>query len=74
MKGNTAIVIEGEAIRRYQLMCIVGALRFHVASKGKKRLTRGDYMGTARVLGYVGRTAKSLLADILAKNPDIDKA
>lgn len=64
--------IIGEAnIRLYQLKCLKVALETRIKLNGKFRLTRADYMGTARALGYKGRTAKALLADLLAKNPGL---
>jgi hypothetical protein len=53
---------------------LVKALQIHVLTGGQMRLTRADYIGLARNLGYKGRTAKSLLADIISKNPDLNRA
>ena len=64
-------VIEGEQTRRYQLVVLVKALQIHVLTGGQMRLTRANYIGLARKLGYKGRTAKALLADILSKNPEL---
>jgi len=72
---SESCVIKGEEnTRRYQLVVLVKALQIHVLSGGRMRLTRADYIGLARNLGYKGRTAKSLLADILSKNPDLNRA
>jgi hypothetical protein len=72
---SESCVIKGEEnTRRYQLVVLVKALQIHVLTGGQMRLTRADYIGLARNLGYKGRTAKSLLADILSKNPDLNRA
>ena len=67
---NSVQVITGDQIPAYRLKCLVIALETHVKFGGKLRV-KGDYMGCARRLGYVGRTAKALLADIISKNPGI---
>ena len=65
------IRITGSDIEVYRLKCLVVALKVHIESNGKVRVTKDDYMKFARKIGYVGRTAKALLADIISKNPGI---
>lgn len=60
-----------ENIARFQLKSLKMALETHVKFNGQFRLTGADYLGLARHLGYKGRTAKALLADLVAKNPDL---
>ena len=62
-----SVIATESQIRLYQLKCLKVALETHIKFNGQFRLTRADYMGTARALGYKGRTAKALLADLLAK-------
>ena len=66
------MIIEGaENINNFQLVCLKRALETHVKFNGQFRLTRADYLGLARQMGFKGRTAKALLADLVAKHPEI---
>jgi hypothetical protein len=64
-------MITGQQIDVLRLKTLKMALETHVRFKGQFRMTRVDYLGLARQLGYKGRTAKALLADLVAKNPDL---
>lgn len=65
------MIVGEQNTRMFQLVCLKKALETHVKFNGKFRLSRQDYLGLARSLGYKGRTAKALLADLIAKNPDL---
>jgi len=65
------MIVGEENTRKFQLICLKKALECHVKFNGKFRMSRLDYLGLARNLGYKGRTAKALLADLVAKNPDL---
>lgn len=61
-------VLTGQAIEDFRIMTLYRALSMQARGL---RLTRVSATVAARRSGYVGRTAKALLADMERKHPEL---
>jgi len=62
-------VITGDSINLFRLLTLYRAVK--IQAKTGMKMCRVNALATARTMGFKGRTAKSILADMEAKHPEL---
>lgn len=71
-RPDGSISITGaDGMELYRRITLYHALRLQVMTGGRMRATRISAVACAKRLGYAGRTAAALLADMERKHPEL---